>query len=75
MEEKFKQYKNELNVVRKEVEEKNNYIHEIEQDNSNLHNEIESSRHSSNDEMNQNVDRLREIVGRIDGNLHNGENH
>ncbi len=71
---KIDQYKHELNTIRSDVEGKNNYIHEIEQDNANLHNEIETLRNNANDEQQQQVEKLREIMGRIDNtNEHSGQ--
>ena len=55
-------------VALEEITNKNSYIHEIEEDNANLHNELESLRSNSNEKeqrINEGVDKLRNIMDRI----------
>lgn len=69
---KIEEYKVELNVVRDDIAHKNSYIHELEQDNANLHNELESLRHNSTEKetrINEGVDRLRNIMDRINSTI------
>ncbi len=73
---KLEEYKTELNTLREEVDGKNSYIHEIEQDNGNLHNELESLRNSVQEKdhrINEGVDKLRGIMDRINNNIEHND--
>ena len=65
---KVEQSKNDLNHMRGEIDEKNNYIHEVEEANGRLEAELEELRGQSADknrQFDESADRMRNLLSRI----------
>jgi septal ring factor EnvC (AmiA/AmiB activator) len=71
---KVEQSKNDLNHMRGEIDEKNSYIHEVEESNAQLEAELEKLKSSSNDneqQFNDSKERMRTLLGRINSSDQN----
>ena len=65
---KNRQFKDELNHIRGEIDEKNSYIHEVEESNGNLERELEDLRNNQSgkdQEINEGAEKLRGILSRM----------